>query len=177
MTLEWFSITRGLGITAFCISFAASSLRLAKCSEDGAFRRFYSVLCAVQFFLLLDMAFDWRWKLHDFWMRAAMSSGVYEQRRGPQLLAVGILAVALASFSVAILYSMRRRIGAAMAAVGTLLSVGLWATEAISYHSVDSVLYWTAGGSGGPMVVSLAWCALAAITCIGVWMDSRQCAT
>jgi hypothetical protein len=174
MILEWFSVTRTLGLTSFCLSFAGSSLRWRKCRKDGVSGRFFSVLCVVQMFLLLDMAFDWRWKLHEFWMRAAMTSGVYEQRRGPQLVALGVLWVSLASTSVAILNRMRRRIGAAVAAVGTLLSTGLWACEAISYHAVDAVLYQTVGGVAGPMNVSLIWCALAAITCIGLWTDSRR---
>jgi len=171
MILEWFSITRTLGLTSFCSSFVASSLRWEKSRKDSASRRFFAILSAVQLFLLLDMAFDWRWKLHEFWMRAAMASEVYQQRRGPQLLALGLLAVTLAIVSVAILYKMRRRIGAAAAAVGTLLSAGLWATEAISYHAVDAVFYRMAAGA---MAVSLLWCVLAAITCIGLWMDSHR---
>jgi hypothetical protein len=124
----------------------------------------------VQFGLLLDMAFDLRWKVHDFWMREAMASGVYDRRRLPQMLALGLLALGAALASAAILYRYRSRIGVASAMMGTLLSVGLWSCECVSFHFVDQVFYHLVGKL---MLVSLLWVALAAITCSGVWLDMR----
>jgi hypothetical protein len=129
------------------------------------------LLAGVQLALLLDMAFDWRWKLHEFWMREAIAHGVYDQRYGPQLLALGLLICAVAFGSVWVLHRFRHRVGLALAVMGTLLSVGLWFCEWVSYHAVDTVLYREAGGV---MTVGLAWGVAAGITWFGVWLDGRR---
>jgi hypothetical protein len=167
---EWLSPTRTAGLAAYTISSLACVVRWANCRRNRVPSRPFGALAAVQLGLLLDIAFDWRWRVHDFWMREAMVSGVYDRRRLPQMLALGLLALGAALGSAAILYRCRRRVGVALAMTGTLLSVGLWCSEWISFHWVDQVYYYLVGKL---MLVSLLWLGLAALTCFGVWLDAR----
>src|SRR5258707_1110763 len=96
MGFDWLSPTCAAGLAAYLASSAACAFRWAKCRAgygrgDGSGRLFL-LLTGVQFTLLLDMAGDWRWKLHDAWMREAVARGVYADRRTPQLLALVVLA-------------------------------------------------------------------------------------
>jgi hypothetical protein len=165
---EWLSLTRMTGLAAYTASLLACGWRWAKCREIEASRRLYAMLALVQFCLLLDMAFNWRWKLHDLGVQVAAKLGVYDLRRTPQLLVLLALALALALLSALIFYRLRRRIGVALALTGTLQSTGLWCLECVSLHAVDRVLYRLIGGV---MTVSLAWIFLALVTCLGVWLD------
>jgi len=144
-------------------------MRDGKSSERGWGSWVYAALAGVQFALLLDMTFDWRWKLHEYGMRAAIAEGAYGQRRAPQLVALVILAAVLIVCGVAILYRFRHRAGVALAVTATLLSVGLWCSEAISYHFLDRVLYLMIGKA---MLVSFLWLGLAVITCCGLCRDA-----
>jgi hypothetical protein len=165
---EWLSPTRTAGLTAYTASLLACMWRWAKCREVDASRGLYAMLALVQFCLLLDMAFNWRWKLHDLGVGVATKLGVYDLRRTPQLLVLMALALVLALLSALIFYRFRRRIGAALALTGTTLSVGLWCLECVSLHAVDGVLY---SMIGMLMTVTLAWIFLALVTCLGVWLD------
>jgi hypothetical protein len=161
---EWLSPTRTAGLVAYTVSSLACAVRWAHCRRNRLPSRPFGALAAVQLGLLVDMAFDW------FWMREAMASGVYDRRRLPQMLALGLLALGAVLASAAILYRCRRRAGVALALTGTLLSVGLWCSESISLHLMDRVFYHLAGKL---MMVSLLWVGLAAVTCFGVWLDTR----
>jgi hypothetical protein len=141
------------------------------CRKRGAPDRLFAALMAVQFFLLLDMAFDLRWKFHAIEDRVAMAMGVYDQRRGAQLLALSLLSLALISVSYLIFLRFRDRAGAAIALTGTLASVGLWCCEWVSYHDMDRFLYRLVGAV---MVVSLIWIGFAMVTCFGVWLDGSS---
>lgn len=82
-----------------------------------------------------------------------------------------VLVLALALAVVWIARKFRDRIGSALTAIGTLLSVGLWLCEVISFHDTDRILY----HSFGPLMrIALIWLGLAAITCCGVWIESRD---
>jgi hypothetical protein len=168
MISQWFSVTRTIGLAAYTVSLLACLMRLARCYRDSQSRRIFAVLAGVQLALLLDMAFDWRWKLHDYGMRTAMVGGIYGERRAPQLLILVILAAILLACCSAILYRLRHRrgLGLTLASIGTMLSLGLWCSEALSYHFFDQVLYRTVGKA---MLVSFLWCGLAALTCFGAW--------
>jgi hypothetical protein len=130
----------------------------------------FAVLSGVQLALLLDMVFEWRWKLHALEIRTAMAYGIYDSRRLPQLLALAALITGAVFCSILILARLRRR-GAAIALVGTLLSLGLWWVEVLSYHSIDMVLYRMIGKA---MLVGFIWIGFALVTCLGVWIDSRD---
>jgi hypothetical protein len=167
---EWLSPTRLIGLSAYTICFLACAARWASRRNNRVQSVPLAALAAVQFTLLLDMAFDWRWKIHDFWMREAMALGVYDRRRAPQLLALAMLSLVVALASVSIVYRFRRRLGFAVALTGTMLSVALWCCEWVSLHLIDQLFYRKVGGV---MVVGLLWALLALLTSVGVWLDSR----
>jgi hypothetical protein len=168
---EWLSPTRVTGLADYGAGFLACAARWANCRKKRVPGMPFVLLAAVQLCLLLDMAFDWRWKIHDFWMRNALAHGAYDQRRVPQALAVGILALGVLVGGGFILVRFRRRIGLAMAFSGTLLSAGLWCCEWVSFHMIDQVFYHRVGNV---MAVSLLWTCLALVTCFGVWLDGRS---
>jgi len=128
----------------------------------------FPALAAVQLALALDVAFDWRWKLHNFWMGQAMGLGVYGERRSPQLLALVALGGLVAFAFVWIWREFGWRRGVALAMTGTALGAGLWCCETLSYHYMDLVLYRMVGPA---MLVALLWVGVALTTCAGVWLD------
>jgi hypothetical protein len=165
MISQWFSVTRTIGLAAYGVSLLTCSIAWARRRQNGPSSRIFAILAGVQLALLLDMAFDLRWKLHDYGMHAAMTRGIYGERRAPQLLALEALAAVVLVVSTVVVYRFRHRVGAALALTGTTLSVGLWCSEALSYHFFDQVLYRMVGKA---MLVSFLWCAFAALTCLGV---------
>jgi hypothetical protein len=68
-----------------------------------------------------------------------------------------------------ILRRFRGRNGLELALTGTMLSIGLWFCEMLSYHFMDIVLYTMVGRL---MLVSFLWLALAMTTCCGVWLET-----
>lgn len=168
---QWLSPTRIAGLAGYMMSFVACTVAWVRCCQRGVSGRLFAVLTVVQLILLLDMASNWRWLLHDFWMHQAMAHDVYTLRHPPQLIALGLLATAMLIGTILILSKLRQRIGAALALTGTLLSFGLWCAEILSYHGVDAVLYHMVGRL---MAVSFLWIALALITSFGAWLDTRS---
>lgn len=170
------SVTRVVGLVAYASAVAACAWRWWRGKRDklndGQKRRkgggVFGVLAAVQLLLLLDIAFNLRWKLHEFFMHEAMDHGVYGLRRSPQLLALWMLVGASILCCALIVSRFRRRPGAAVAVAGTLLSVALRCAEVLSYHYLDAVLY---AQIGKVMLVSILWMALTLLTCLGVWID------
>jgi hypothetical protein len=171
---EWFSPTRFVGLAAYTASLVVCGVRWANCRKSYIPGGWFALLAGVQLYLLLDMAFDWRWKIHDFWARDAVELGAYDERRPPQALALVVLFVVVILAAAFVLRRFRGRAGLALALTGTLLSVGLWGCESISFHYMDMVLYHMVGGV---MVVSLVWISLAAVTCWGAWLDGQSYAS
>jgi hypothetical protein len=167
---EWVSPTRMTGLLAYTASFLACAARWANYRKNRVSDRPFALLAMVQFCLLLDMFFDWRWKLHDFWMQEATLLGVYDQRRTTQVLAIGLLSLAAVFATVSILVRFRRRVGFALAFTSTLWSVGLWCSEWVSLHQLDGVFYHMVGQV---MMVSLFWAGFALVACLGAWLDGR----
>lgn len=165
---DWFSPTRVAGLIAYTVSFGACALRWYAARRRVEANGIWLLLSGLQLGLVMDVAFDLRWKLHAFWMARAMAQDVYGERRSPQLLALVLLAGVLILGFVAMQRRFRGRRGVTVALTGTMLSVGLWCCEAVSYHYMDMVLYRMVAGL---MVVSLLWVALAVTTCFGVWLD------
>jgi len=141
------------------------------CRKSGRSGRPFALLAAVQLFLLLDMAFDWRWKIHGLFDQSAMTLGVYGERRPPQVMALLVLFGVLVLAAIWIYLRFRGRPGLAMAVTGTVLSVGVTCCEGISYHYVDLVFYHMIGSV---MAVSLVWIGLALFTCWGLLLDRRS---
>ncbi len=166
------SMTRVVGLTAYASAVAVCAWRWWRDRRSERRRGgVFGILAIVQFVLLLDIAFNLRWKLHEFFMQEAMDHGVYGMRRPPQLLALWMLIGASALCCALIVSRFRRRFGAAIAVAGTLLSVALRCAEVLSYHGLDAVLY---AQAGKVMLVSILWMALTLVTCLGVWVDGRR---
>ena len=165
------SATRILGLTAYGIALVVCLAKSVGRGTKGGWRRLYWTLTLAELGLLLDIAFDWRWKLHDLFMHAAMAEDVYGERRMPQRLALVLVTAVTAGVAAWVLWKLRSRRGVALAAAATVLSIALHGVEMISYHGMDAILYRMAGGV---MVVSFLWAALALVTCAGVWMDSAK---
>lgn len=170
MLSEWFSITRTIGLTSYTVTLAVCSMRWIRSRQAGLQGKIFALLSCTQLILLLDMAFDWRWQLHEYWMRQAMVHGMYGERRGPQLLLLIALIAVLGICAVILLIRFWHEKGKALALTGTLLSVGLCGGEAVSYHDLDRIFHATVGGA---MLVSYLWAFLCALTCLGIWIDAR----
>ena len=171
MLSEWFSVTRTIGLISYTVTLAVCSMQWMRARQTHRPAKLFAVLGSVQLALLLDMAFDWRWQLHEYWMRQAIVHGVYAERRQPQLLALIALASVLIVCTAVLLIRFRHEKGKALALAGTALSVGLCIGEAISYHDLDRVLHATIGGA---MVVAYLWAGLSALTCLGLWMHAGK---
>ena len=168
--LHSISLTRWAGIIAYTFSLGVCLLAWQKRRRSGDSDKVFAFLAAAQLMLLLDMIFEWRWQLHDYWMHEWISRGVYDQRRTPQAAALWLLILVAATLAFWLARALRGRPGAALASLSTLLSAGLWCCEAISYHFVDQVLYQMAGGL---MLVSLIWVCLSVTVGLGAWLDRR----
>lgn len=166
--LGWISVTRVIGLAGYGISLGICLTAFLRCSKRERSGSLFAALAAAQLFLMLDMAFDWRWKLHAYWMQEAVTEGVYGARRSPQLLGLVVLACLALCCAGLILMKLRHRLGAALALTGTVLSMAMWASEAISYHYLDLILYRKVGGA---MLVSFVWIALAVVTSFGAVLD------
>lgn len=171
MTLdhEWFSPTRATGIVADSASFLACGWGWWSSLKRFVAYKPFALLTIVQFYLVLDMVFNWRWILHGLGAQIATGLGLYSLRRSPQLLALILIFLLVVFISTSILYRFRSRIGLGLAAIGTFLSFELCCCETISYHYVDLVLYHFVGRI---MMVALLWVSFALITCLGAWIDS-----
>jgi hypothetical protein len=123
------------------------------------------VLMLIETWLLLDIAFNWRWMLHGVIGGFAQRHHEYAARRVPQVIAVSILGAVLVSGLIATWRLFRGRFGHLLAVWGVLLSLVLWCTEVVSLHSVDRLLYYSLGNV---MAVSIPWILACAMTSIGI---------
>lgn len=165
------SPTRLTGLLSYTVSVLACAANWVRRRKSGLPQRSFAMLMLVQIVLLLDMAFEWRWVLHDFWIREAMSHGVYDLRRTPQLLSLIVLGLILVFSVISIVHRFRHSAGEAIAVTSTTLSIGLWCCECLSYHNVDRVFYRMVGPV---MMVSLLWIGFTLLTCFGIWLDNRS---
>jgi hypothetical protein len=167
-TFESLSMTRIVGLATYAGAAVACAWRWRNSHRSGTA---FGVLAAAQVLLLVDIAFNLRWKLHEFFMQAAMARGLYGERRSPQLFILILLIAAAIAGCVLILRRFHRRLGAAIAVASTLLSMALRCAEVLSYHNLDAILYHPVGKI---MLVSVLWIGLTLLTCFGVWIDARS---
>ena len=132
--------------------------------------RLAALLTVCEGCLLLDIVFNVRWILHDFFMGQAEQAALYASRRGPQaLVLVALVGIFLFGLRVTSL-RLRGRGGAILAVSGALLSLALWCTEVVSLHAVDHIMYHTLGKL---MTVSFLWILACTMTSIGVLVESK----
>jgi hypothetical protein len=167
---EWIGPTRTIGLVAYATALMCCSITWIRTKGTRKTSRVAATLMLFESALLLDMAFNWRWKLHQALMDFALERHEYGQRRFPQVIAVSALAGLLLIGVVTAWRTFRGRGTTLLAVSGAWLSIVLWSVEVVSLHAVDRVLYTSLGGV---MVVSLLWIAACALTSIGILRDPR----
>jgi hypothetical protein len=166
---EWLNPTRAIGLVAYgtavtCCGVAWVRTKARRASQLAA------VLMFIDSALLLDMAFNWRWKLHQLFMDLAQRAHEYAVRRPPQVIVLVVLIVLLLLALRAVRRFFRGR-GIVLAVSGVVLSLVLWCIEVISLHQVDHVLYHRLGPI---MAVSLLWIVACLMTSIGMLLVSHH---
>ena len=168
---EHLTSTRKIGIAAYSVALVCCSVVWARsrCAQHSD--RTAAWLTTVEGTLLLDMIFNWRWMLHDLFVGFAHRGHEYDLRRPVQVVILSCLG---GMFLVG-LYRIRRhyrlRAGAFVAVSGVLLSLACWATEVVSLHQMDALLYrpiWSF------MVVCFVWGFACLATSVGILLDWRQ---
>jgi hypothetical protein len=142
-------------------------LRGRGATDRGRLAAFLALLDAA---LLVDLAFNGRWLLHDYLENVAIAHGVYMQRYGPQVAALGLLGFGLVAGIRLAFLRLKGRPGACLALCGGIVSFLCWCMEVISEHAVDAVMYHQIKGV---MLVSLIWVAGSLMTGVGILWDLR----
>src|SRR5579862_5114304 len=91
---EWLNPVRASGIAAYLAASACCAVTAVRAASLRT-SRLAVVLGLVNTLLLLDIAFDWRWRLYDWLKNQAVSQHWYEQRHWPQVTTLAILAALL----------------------------------------------------------------------------------
>lgn len=166
---EWLNPTRATGLAAYGTASACCGITWIRMKARRKPSRLAAVLMLIESALLLDIAFDWRWKLHDALADSARRMNEYAVRGVPQRVTLALLGLLLLFALLATRRSFPGRMSAQLAVSGVLLSLVVWCVEVVSLHSVDHVLY---SLSGRLMVVGLLWILSCAMTSIGISLDS-----
>ena len=166
----WRNPTRAAGVAAYGVALVCCVFAWSRAKGDVTKSRLAALLTVCDGLLLLDMVFNVRWILHQFFLDEAAAVALYASRRGPQTLVLialaGVFLFALRMAS----QKLRGRSGAVLAVSGVLFSVTLWCTEVVSLHAVDHILYRPIGNL---MTVSFLWIFASMITSVGVLIESR----
>jgi hypothetical protein len=166
----WIGPTRATGLLAYATAFTCCGIAWIRTKARRGTSHLAAVLTLIESALLLDMAFNWRWKLHQALMDFAMRKHEYAQRGLPQLIVVTLLG-ALLLFGWFVAWRTFRGRGTTLLAVsGASLSLVVWCIEVVSLHAVDHVLYYSVDGM---MAVTLLWLLACTMTSIGMLLDPR----
>lgn len=163
---EWLTPVKASGMAAYLVA-SLSCAAVAALATGRRVTRLAAVLCVLDLALLFDIAVDWRWKLYERLRRDAVSLHWYDQRSGPQMAALGCIAVALLIAGVWLGRRFASVRGAVLAIYGALLSIGCWLTEVVSLHAIDAMLYRRIASL---MVVSFVWMLASLLTAVGILM-------
>lgn len=174
----WWSITRRVGFISYagaglgCLLFGASSRR-SRPGSRAAIARLAGIVSLIEFILALDMAFEWRISLHNFWGDMFMKYNLYGRRHTIQLeLLFALTCILVFTLS----YAFRRfwaRKGLFLAVCALAGSCTLWLMEVISLHETDSALYHLVNGI---MVIAFLWVVACSLTLLGVGMEVQSAA-
>ena len=162
---EWLNPVRIGGMAAYFVA-SASCAAVSARAASRRISRLAAILGAFHVVLLLDITFDLRWKLYEWLQGEAVAYGWYDRRHWPQVGMLTILALLLLTGVTIVRRRFASPPGAALAIEGSLLSLGCWATEIISLHSTDAVLYHPAGPL---MIISFVWILASAMTTVGIF--------
>ena len=168
---DWLTPTRAVGLGAYGLGLACSAIAWARSRAANGGSRLAAWLTALESLLLVDMAVNGRWRLHDLLAGAAQQRHEYDLRRLPQSILVAVLIGVLFAGLIIALRFCRARIGALLAVSGALLSLVSWCIEVVSLHAVDAVLYRRVGIV---MAISFVWIFACLLTSAGILIDSRR---
>ena len=163
----WLNPTRAVGLLAYGTAVTCCGVAWIR-SKSRRASQLAVVLTLIETLLLLDIAFSWRWMLHDLIGGFAQRHNEYGARRVPQVIAVSILVGVLVLGLFSTWRFFRGRFGHLLAVSGVILSLVVWCTEVVSLHSVDRLLYYSLGNV---MAVSIPWILACAMTSIGILLD------
>jgi len=166
----WLDPTRIVGLTAYFFAAACCGVAWIEGRGDAGRARFAAVLAALEAGLLLDMAFNVRWRLHDLLEGKAIVEGLYSRRAGPQIATMGLMAAAAVAGMWLAGHRLRGRPGATVAACGVIFSLTCWFAEVVSLHAIDSAFHRVVCGV---MAVSLFWAASSLLTGLGILWETR----
>jgi hypothetical protein len=164
---EWLNPTRAIGLVAYGTAVMSCGVAWIRTKARRA-SQLAALLMLIDSALLLDMGFNWRWKLHQALMDFAMRKHEYAQRGLPQLIAVTLLGTLLLAGLFVARRSLRGRGATLIAVLGALLSLIVWCIEVVSLHAVDHVLYYSVDGV---MAVTLLWLLSCTMTSIGILLN------
>jgi hypothetical protein len=168
---HWLTPTRESGLAAYGIALVCSAIAWRRAWRGRTASSLAARLTLIEALLLIDMAIDARWKLHQLLADAAQGRHDYDLRRLPQTVVVAVLAGMLIAGLLIAVRLYRGRAGALLAVSGALVSVVSWCIEVVSLHPVDSLLYRPVGSV---MAVSLVWTTACVSTSVGILIDSRM---
>jgi hypothetical protein len=164
------SPTQTTGVAAYSIALACCIFAGSRARGDVAKARLAALLAFCEGCLLIDMVFNIRWHIHQYFMDRATQLALYATRRGPQAVVLIVLLVAFIFGLRLAGQKFRGRSGAFLAVSGALLSVSLWCTEAVSLHAVDHILYHPIGKW---LPVSFIWVLGCLMTSFGILVESK----
>ncbi|MBV8629387.1 MAG: hypothetical protein JOZ83_00575 [Silvibacterium sp.] len=173
MAAEWLTPVKASGVASYLIAAAACAVTAAR-SADRRVVRLAAVLGALDLVFLLDIAFDWRWKLYAQLRSGAMTHHWYNQRSGPQIAALILIATVLIAAAVWLSRRFAAVRGSPVAICGGVVSIGCWLTEVVSFHSTDAMLYRHAGPL---LIVSFLWMLGCGMTAAGIWIAGTAAVT
>jgi hypothetical protein len=162
---EWLNPTRAVGLLSYGTAATCCGIAWVRNKVQRRDWRVAALLTLIESTLLLDVAFNWRWTLHQFVGDVAQRRHEYAFRHEPQSIALVILATLLLLGLFVAQRSFRREPGARLAVSGSLLAVAVWCVEVVSLHAVDHILYHLIGKW---MVVSVLWILACSMTSIGI---------
>jgi hypothetical protein len=162
---EWLNPTRAVGLLAYGTATICCGIAWMRAKARHQEGRLPAFLMLIESVLMLDIAFNWRWMLHQLVGDFAQRRHEYELRTEPQFIADVILVALLLLGLLVVRRFFRGRGGASLAVSGVLLSLVVWCTEVVSLHALDHVLYHPLGKI---MAVSLLWILACLMTSIGM---------
>ena len=167
---NWLNPTRIIGLIAYLFATTCCAIAWRRARGIQRVDRLAATLTLVEAALFMDVVFSVRLQLHDLLENEAIRESLYDERLGPQLVALGLLCVTAALGVRFAVQRLRGRMSATAALCGAILSLSCWCAEVISWHATDAVLYRQVHGV---MLVSLCWIAFSLITGLGILLDAR----
>jgi len=162
---EWLNPVRASGMAVYLIAAALCGVAWVRARRDKQVARLAVILGILNLGLFFDIAFNWRWKLHDLLQGQAMADQWYNQRHWPQVESLAVLGGLLLIGIGVVGRRFSSTPGVVFAIWGALLSIGVWSTEVISLHATDMVLHYSIGPL---MIINFLWVLACTMTSIGI---------